>query len=86
MNPKGLISDSIAGAVRHALLAVFVFLAAKGWISKDQSMQLLEAAGAAGVIIALSLWNKYKLYEKLAKALGLPANSTWDDLALTMRR
>jgi hypothetical protein len=73
---NNLLSESIQGAVRHALLGVFVWLAAKGWITNDLATQLVAACGAGAVIIIWSVVNKYKLLNRAETALGMPQGST----------
>jgi hypothetical protein len=73
---NNLLSQSIQSVVRHALAGVFVWLAAKGWITNDLATQLLTAIAATAAVVVWSVINKYGLLQKVDTALGMPANST----------
>jgi hypothetical protein len=73
-----LIKDVIAGAIRHALQGVIVFLVAHGWVTENQGGELLIAVGVVGVMVIWSVVNKYGLYTKITTALGMEAESKRD--------
>jgi hypothetical protein len=71
-----LIKSTIALLVRHALTGIAGYLVTKGLLTGDLAEYWILAAITATTAVAWSLWNKYKIGEKLMVALGMPAGTT----------
>ncbi len=75
-----LIKGTIAGLVRLALAAVAGYSVRKGLLTPDQAEAWILAAITGATAIAWSLWQKYRIGEKIMVALGMPAGTTPEQL------
>lgn len=71
----------IIGSVTRAALGGFtVWLATHGLITESQGGALLEAAVVGAITVIWAIWRKYKIQQRIAVALELPAGSSAETL------
>lgn len=75
-----LIRAIIGSLVRYALGGFTVWLAQHGLLTETQAGALLEAVVVGVITVAWAIWRKYKIQQRIATALELPAGASSERL------
>ena len=76
VDTANLFKGIIGSLVRATLGGLTVWLATHGLITESQAGALLEAAVVGAITVAWAIWRKYKIQQRIAVALELPAGAT----------
>jgi hypothetical protein len=71
-----LIKGIIGSLVRYALGGFTLWLAQHGLLTETQAGALLEALIVVVITVTWAVWRKYKVQQRIATALALPAGSS----------
>jgi len=75
-----LIKGIIGSLVRFGLGGVVAWLVQKGLITGEQGEMIIPAVILAVITVAWAIYRKYKIQQRIAVALELPAGSDADRL------
>lgn len=80
MDPKYFIRQLIATGLRNLAAPIFVFLIAKGYLTEDETGQLVGIVTSVVIALGWGLFNKINWNKQLSTALKLPKNSPYEDI------
>lgn len=80
MDNANLIKGVIGSLVRFALAGAVGWLVQRGVITGEQGAAIIPAVAVGVITIAWAVWRKYKIQQRIAIALALPAGSTPEQL------
>ena len=80
IDTANLIKGIIGSLVRFLFAGVVGYLVTKGVITGEQGAALIPAITLGVITIAWAIWRKYRVQQKIAVALALPAGSSPEKL------
>src|ERR1051326_6270642 len=75
-----LIKGILGSLVRFALASAVGWMVQRGLITGEQGQLIIPAAVLGAVTVAWAIWRKYKVQQRIATALALPAGSSPEQL------
>jgi hypothetical protein len=80
VDTSNLIKGIIGSLVRFVFAGAVGWLVQRGVITGDQGEMLIPAIVLGVITVAWAVWRKYKIQQRIAVALALPAGSTSEKL------
>lgn len=81
-----LIKGIIGSLVRFGLGGAVGYLVNKGLVTEEQGAAVIPAVILGVITVAWAIWRKYKIQQRIAVALELPAGASPEQLEAAVRK